>query len=128
MNMYRSMILAAILASPLASGQQIDPAKVVLPLEAQTCNLPNAPMRVPPDADLDLLAEAKPGLTAFQEEMVEYRDCLDRALASDSITDGNRLAINNAYNYSVDMEERMAEQFNIAVRNYKARKAEKQEN
>jgi hypothetical protein len=34
------------------------------------------------------------------------------------------VALNRAYNYSVDMEERIAEQFNLAVRNYKTRQAE----
>jgi hypothetical protein len=34
------------------------------------------------------------------------------------------VALTRAYNYSVDMEQRIAEQFNIAVRAYKARQAE----
>ena len=43
------------------------------------------------------------------------------------LTDGNMLALQNAHNYSVEMEERMAEQFNVAVRAYKARQAANKE-
>jgi hypothetical protein len=36
---------------------------------------------------------------------------------------GNKQAIVNSYNYSVAMEERVANRFNEAVRSYKERKA-----
>lgn len=122
----RHGILAALLlvATGAVLAGAVPEDEVVLPLEARTCNLPNAPMRVPPDADFETLARAKPAVTAFQQEMTAYRACLDEALASDAISDGNRMALDRAYNYSVDMEERIAEQFNVAVRNYKARQAE----
>lgn len=119
---FASALLMVAMATAFA--QVIPEDEVVLPLEARTCNLPNAPMRVPPDADFETLARAKPAVRAFQQDMAEYRGCLDKALASDSISDGNRLALDRAYNYSVDMEERIAEQFNVAVRNYKARQAQ----
>jgi len=38
---------------------------------------------------------------------------------SKDLSDGNRQAITNAHNYSVDMEERVADMFNEAVRAYK---------
>lgn len=122
----RQVILAALLlvATGTVLAEAVPGDEVVLPLEARTCNLPNAPMRVPPDADFETLARAKPAVRGFQQEMAAYRACLDKALASDSISEGNRLALNRAYNYSVDMEERIAEQFNVAVRNYKDRQAE----
>ncbi|NND45666.1 MAG: hypothetical protein HKN58_10105 [Xanthomonadales bacterium] len=130
MTSFRKLAACALLVPVLAmdaSAQPLDPDPVVLPLEARTCNLPNAPMRVPPDADFDLLAKAKPGIAEFQQDMLAYRACLDTAGKSDSLSDGNRVALTQAYNYSVEMEERIAEQFNIAVRNYKARQEEAQD-
>ena len=38
-------------------------------------------------------------------------------------TSGNKAAIIDSYNYSVGMEERVAERFNVAVRSYKERLA-----
>ena len=55
--------------------------------------------------------------------MVEYRECLDAARGVTVLTEGNEIALNQAHNYSVEMEERIAEQFNVAVRAYKARQA-----
>ncbi len=98
---------------------------VILPLEAQTCNLPVAPARVPADADYEGLVKAKGNFSDFQAGMSKYRECLDAAKKSTSLTDGNQQALHNAHNYSVEMEERMAEQFNVAVRAYKARQANK---
>jgi len=96
---------------------------VILPLEAQTCDLPSAPARIPPDADYDMLVKAKGQVSAFQQAMVEYRQCLDSARSAPGLTEGNEIALNQAHNYSVEMEERIAEQFNVAVRAYKARQA-----
>jgi hypothetical protein len=116
-------LMAALSFAGMAIAQSLDSAQVVLPLEARTCNLPNAPMRVSPDSDFDQLAKAKPAVLGFQREMGAYRACLDAAGKADTLTDGNRLALTQAYNYSVEMEERIAEQYNTAVRNYKAREA-----
>ena len=117
----RLALLAALVLAGPALGQAPDEAAVVLPLEAQTCNLPNAPARVPPDADFEALTEAKPEVLAFQQKLQKYRACLDAALEGDQLTDGNRLALTRAHNYSVGMEERIAEQYNEAARNYQAR-------
>ena len=118
-----ALLLLSVSASALA--QTDDESVVMLPLEAQSCNLPVAPARVPADADYATLAKAKGNITDFQARMATYRDCLDAAKEASNLTDGNTLALQNAHNYSVEMEKRMAEQFNVAVRAYKARQANK---
>jgi hypothetical protein len=120
-------ILMPIAASSMmilgtAATAQQEPV-VVLPLEAQTCDLPTAPPRIAVDADKEALLKAKKNVNDFQAAMVLYRGCLDKAKGLDTLTDGNRLALVEAHNYSVEMEERIAEQFNVAVRNYKQRMA-----
>ena len=57
--------------------------------------------------------------------MEVYRTCLNQDADSDELSTGNLQAISNAHNYSVDMEERVAGMFNEAVREYKARQANK---
>ena len=52
-----------------------------------------------------------------------FRDCLSEAEQNPDNTPGNKQAIVNSYNYSVAMEERVANRFNEAVRSYKERKA-----
>lgn len=124
----QSPFFCALLALGLAAAASAaDESNVILPLEAQTCNLPVAPARIPADADYDALVKAKGQVTAFQEAMEAYRGCLGEASGVDGLTDGNRIALNQAHNYSVEMEERIAEQFNVAVRAYKARQAESRE-
>ena len=51
------------------------------------------------------------------------RDCLKAAEEDPENTPGNQAAIVSSYNYTVEMEERVAERFNTAVRGYKERKA-----
>ena len=125
-RVFISALFALSMLSP-ALAQTDDDSVVILPLEAQTCNLPVAPARVPADADYAALAKAKGNITDFQASMSTYRDCLDAAKEIAKLSDGNELALNNAYNYSVEMEERMAEQFNVALRAYKARQAKNTE-
>ena len=116
-----SMTTALLAMSAWAPAQE--DSVVVLPLEAQTCDLPTAAPRIPEDADYDTLVKAKQMVQDFQAAMVLYRGCLDNTKALDTLTDGNHMALTEAHNYSVEMEERIAEQFNVAVRNYKARNA-----
>ncbi len=97
--------------------------EVVLPETAQSCVLPAAPDAIPEGAGRDQLLEAKKAVGDFQVAVTEYRDCLSLAEAGD-ITPGNKQAIVASYNYSVEMEERVAERFNEAVRAYKERQAE----
>ncbi len=120
------IVAVVVLMAGIATAQTNDESAVLLPLEAQTCNLPVAPARIPEQADIEALTKAKGNVSAFQAEMLSYRECLDASVQYENMTDGNKLAVTNAHNYSVEMEERIAEQFNVAVRAYKARKAEDQ--
>ncbi|NIM69020.1 MAG: hypothetical protein GTN86_00645 [Xanthomonadales bacterium] len=111
----------------LACSAAADESTVILPLEAQTCNLPSAPARVAKDATYEDLVEAKGDISQFQADMERYRACLDKSREDVNLTEGNEVALNEAHNYSVEMEERVAEQFNVAVRAYKERQAEQAE-
>jgi len=97
--------------------------EVVLPYEAQKCVLPASPDKIPEQATLDELKAAKTDVADFQAAMMEYRSCLDAANSDEDLTPGNKQAIVNSYNYSVEMEERVANRFNEAVRAYKERQA-----
>lgn len=97
--------------------------EVVLPESAQACVLPVAPDAIPEDADRDTLLAAKEDVGTFQGEISSYRECLSRAEEGD-ITPGNKQAIVASYNYSVEMEERVAKRFNEAIRSYKERQGE----
>jgi hypothetical protein len=52
-----------------------------------------------------------------------FRECLHAAEENPENTEGNKQAIISSFNYSVDMEERIAERFNVAIRSYKERQA-----
>ncbi|MDT8320288.1 MAG: hypothetical protein RQ826_07150 [Xanthomonadales bacterium] len=97
--------------------------EVVLPKDAQKCVLPASPNAIPEDADYDQLVEAKKQVDLFQEKLMEFRDCLSAAEDDEKNTVGNKQAIVASYNYSVEMEERVAERFNEAIRGYKERQA-----
>jgi len=96
---------------------------VVLPEEAQACVLPAAPDSIPEDANYDQMIEAKQHVADFQEMLGTYRDCLHKAEENPNLTAGNKQALVASFNYSVDMEERVATRFNEAVRSYKERNA-----
>jgi len=51
---------------------------------------------------------------------VESQEKLDGLSEQVDLSTGNVQALFNAYNYSVDMEERVANMFNTALREYKA--------
>jgi len=108
-----------------ASAQDVDPAdlEVVLPDDAQKCVLPASPDAIPDEANLDHLKVAKAQVAEFQGKMITFRDCLSQADDNPDNTPGNKQAIVNSYNYSVEMEERVANRFNEAVREYKERTA-----
>lgn len=116
---------AAFLFSPAYA--QDDPAdlEVVLPGDAQKCVLPASPDAIPEEANLDELKVAKEQIATFQGKMIGFRDCLSKADEDPDNTPGNKAAIVNSYNYSVEMEERVANRFNEAVREYKERQAAK---
>jgi hypothetical protein len=118
------LIAAAIMLQP-ALAQDEDPAdfEIVLPDAAQKCVLPASPDAIPENATLDQLKVAKQDVADFQARAIEFRDCLDAANEDPDITPGNKQAIVQSYNYSVEMEERVAQRFNEAVRDYKQRQA-----
>lgn len=116
---YCSLILLVMASA--ARAQMPDGSAVILPLEAQTCKLPSAPAKVPADADFEALKVGKERINTFQKDLEAYRTCLDQSRSTERLSDGNRLALDRAHDYSVEMETRIAEQFNVAVRAYKAR-------
>jgi hypothetical protein len=121
----RLLVLAlAGLLPVMASAQDTEiVSPVVLPDDAQKCTLPASPDAIPEEATLDQLKAAKADVAAFQEKVAVFRQCLDKANTDPDLTDGNKQAIVESYNYSVEMEERVANRFNQAVRDYKARQA-----
>lgn len=115
----------ALMASMTATAQEVmdDGSMVILPVEAQNCVLPSAPPPIPEDADKPELIAAQKLVKGFQADMQAYRDCVNQYADSPDVSKGNIQAISNAHNYSVDMEERVANMFNEAVRAYKERTA-----
>jgi hypothetical protein len=119
-----TFIAAASLVGALqAQDLDSDDYVVLLPEDAQKCVLPAAPDPIPEEATLDELKAAKAQVGDFQGMVTEFRQCLSKAEANPDNTPGNKQAIVESYNYSVEMEERVANRFNEAVRDYKARKA-----
>lgn len=116
---------AAFLLSPVFAQEDVDPAdyEVVLPDDAQKCVLPAAPDKIPAEATRDQLLAAKAQVGEFQTQLGEFRTCLQQAEGNPDNTPGNAQAIVESFNYSVEMEERVAERFNQAVRDYKERQA-----
>ena len=95
----------------------------VLPKDKKKCVLPAAPDAISEEATYDDLVAAKKQIAVFQDEVLVYRECLQAAEDNPENTPGNNAAIVAAFNYTVEMEERVAERFNVAVRGYKERKA-----
>jgi hypothetical protein len=90
------------------------------------CNLPNSP--IIPDGNVasqDELVAAQKAMKAYQGELVGYRQCLDgklQALDPEAESSAEQTAALNArYDRSVDAEAKVAEEFNAAVRAFKAR-------
>ena len=116
----------ALMVSMTAIAQQDladDGSRVVLPLEAQACNLPSAPPPIPETPVKEDLLKAQKYVKGFQADMADYRACIDKDAESEELTWGNQQAIMRAHDYSVEMEERVAAMFNEALQVYKASKA-----
>ena len=116
----------ALMVSMTAMAQQDtldDGSRVVLPLEAQACNLPSAPPPIPEVPVKEDLLKAQKSVKGFQADMADYRTCIDKDSDSAELTWGNQQAILRAHDYSVEMEERVAAMFNEALQVYKANKA-----
>jgi len=128
--MMKRVIFASLvlMVSVAAMAQEVmdDGSSVVLPLEAQQCNLPSAPPPIPDVPEKPDLLAAQKNVKKFQVDMEGYRSCVDKDADNPEMSSGNRQAISNAHNYSVDMEERVAAMFNEAVRAYKANLAKKE--
>ena len=121
----KRMIFAglALMVSMTATAQDVvmeDGSMVILPVEAQQCALPSAPAPIPEVPEKADLLKAQKQVKQFQADMEAYRDCVNQYAEGPDVTLGNKQAISNAHNYSVDMEERVAALFNEAVRAYKA--------
>jgi len=104
-------------------------AAMALALSSQAqseCATPEAP--IIPDGNVasqDELVAAQKAMKAYQATLIEHRECLagmDAAVVPDSEEAEQQTAsILAAYNASVDSEQAVAEQFNAAVRAFKAR-------
>lgn len=116
------LIAAAVLAGNLQAQTDIE-NEPILPAEAQECVLPASPNAIPEDASYEDLVAAKQQVADFQKDIEAFRSCLKEAEDNPDNTPGNLAAIVSSYNYSVEMEERVAARFNEAVRSYKERKA-----
>ena len=117
------LVVAALMLNTGFAQDNPEDLEVVLPADALKCVLPASPDKIPDEANLDELKVAKAQVGEFQGKVADYRACLDKAGEDEDNTPGNTQAIVNAYNYSVEMEERVANRFNEAVREYKERKA-----
>ena len=90
------------------------------------CVLPTAP--IIPDGNVasqDELLAAQKSMKEFQGSLVDYRQCIDEksTLLDLESEEGAaaKLVNNGLYDASVTAEENVAEQFNLAVRAFKAR-------
>lgn len=117
------ILVAAVLLFSNVQAQVDAENEQVLPAKAQECVLPASPNAIPEDASYEDLVAAKKAVATFQSEIETFRGCLKAAEGDPDNTPGNLAAIVSSYNYSVEMEERVAERFNEAVRSYKERKA-----
>jgi hypothetical protein len=116
-------VLAVCLSLNLAVAQEVteEDYTVVLPEAAQACVLPASPDSIAPEATYDELIVAKQQVADFQAALAVYRECMQAAETGAELTPGNKQALVASFNYSVDMEERVAQRFNDAVRSYKER-------
>ena len=114
-----------LMISMAAVAQDVmeDGSRVVLPIEAQQCDLPSAPPPIPEVPVKQDLLTAQKHVKQFQTDMETYRTCINKDAESEEASSGNKQAISNAHNYSVEMEERVASMFNDAVRAWKANQA-----
>ena len=114
-----------LMVSMAAVAQDVmeDGSRVVLPIEAQQCDLASAPPPIPESPEKAELIAAQKHVKQFQVDMETYRACVNKDAESEELSSGNKQAISNAHNYSVEMEERVAAMFNDAVRAWKASQA-----
>ena len=117
-----ALLVGGLMINTAMAQSEEEDYEIVLPDAAQKCVLPAAPDAIPEDATYDQLVAAKGDVSTFQTSLETYRACLKEAEDSgEDLTAGNKQALISSYNYSVDMEERVAQRFNEAVRSYKER-------
>jgi hypothetical protein len=117
------LVAVTLLFSNVQAQDDAADYEQVLPPDAQKCILPASPDAIPEESSYDDLVNAKKQIGVFQGEIEVFRECLKVAEENPDNTPGNKAAMVSSYNYSVEMEERVAERFNAAVRSYKERKA-----
>jgi len=117
------IVASGFLFNSVQAQDDAEEYAVVLPPDAQKCILPASPDKIANDATYDQLKEAKAQISTFQTVVEVFRACLKGAEDNPHNTEGNKQAIISSFNYSVDMEERIAERFNEAIRSYKKRNA-----
>lgn len=117
------VVAGAFLFNVAQAQDDAEEYAVILPDEAQKCVLPAGPDALPKEATYDDLKSQKAQIATFQGEVMVFRECLQAAEENPENTPGNNQAIISSFNYSVEMEERIAERFNEAIRGYKERKA-----
>ena len=120
---FTGLVLMVSMTAMAQQDTEDDGSRVVLPLEAQACNLPSAPPPIPEIPVKEDLLKAQKHVKGFQADMADYRTCIDKDSDSGELTWGNQQAILRAHDYSVEMEERVAAMFNEALQAYKASKA-----
>ena len=118
-----ALVVAGLFFGSVQAQDDAEEYNIVLPPEAQKCVLPASPDSLPEEASYDQLKTGKAQIATFQVEVEVFRACLKEAEGGPDLTEGNKQAIISSFNYSVDMEERIAERFNEAIRSYKERKA-----
>ena len=115
------ILLLTIFAMSQSLAQTGQNQEDLLPVGAQGCDLPTVPGALPEDSDYEALVAQQGKVKKFQQNLVFYRKCLDKYDGSPDLTDGNMRAMAAAHNYSVDLEEQVAADFNVAVRTFKKR-------
>ena len=123
MKRFFLLVAAVLLFSNVQAKDDAADYEQVLPSDAQKCVLPASPDAIAEEASYEDLVAAKKQIAVFQGEVEVYRTCLKSAEENPDNTPGNNAALVSSYNYTVEMEERVAERFNAAVRGYKERKA-----
>ena len=111
------------IAASTKGSNAIESAICAVAMEERNRPAERAPDAIPEDASLDQLKVAKKQIGEFQSKITVFRECLQEAESNPDNSPGNKQAIVESYNYSVEMEERIAARFNEAVRDYKERKA-----
>lgn len=93
------------------------------------CSEPSPP-QIPEGstATMEEMIETQTAVKAYQTSMANYRSCLDNYMGSikDAVREGDSEAgvgyvnANKERNFSIDKEEKVAAEFNLAIRAYKS--------